>query len=367
MYFAESKNVRAILEKKPINGDYIETSRIVTLLSALEIILKNNIIGDIVQLGCESREISKYIIMMLDYYTTKNNNRDYHIYDGWENIAALNINDILDKNNNISDLVIKSGIKLSSFIDMYEKENIQCPIIHSGSLNTITSYPKKVAFVYLNTDMYENIITYNNIYNKISLGGCIVINNYPNKIGCNNVIKHLCINTVLQVNQHVIIIKNIEQIHKTHGMATIFDTITALYTKELVLNTYVILYGNNNNYRMVNHLLNFNQFKTFNEAFGDHLYYTPKKLIINLNDENNHILSLEIKENGKIKFTHIHPSYTQYTDLVYNDKIVQPYITNNYLNQNDLFGSFTQDDSSFKINLKSRMIELDGKGKIRII
>jgi O-methyltransferase len=157
------------------NGSGTICTKLVHLLGQLEIVLSSGIEGEVVELGCHFGGSSIFIRAMLDAFGST---KQFHVYDSW-----LGVPKPTDPDLN-TDQPFSEGACATyqgSLVENFEVRNLEVPVIHSGWFSEIPDdeYPSKIAFAFLDGDMYTS--TYeglSKIYSKVSLGGRIVLDDY---------------------------------------------------------------------------------------------------------------------------------------------------------------------------------------------
>tara|TARA_R110001632_G_C11226938_1_gene406149 strand:+ start:50 stop:808 length:759 start_codon:yes stop_codon:yes gene_type:complete len=149
-------------------------NQIYGVIHHLEEVLKNNIEGDIVELGCNVGTTSLFIKRCLEKHKS---NKNFHVYDSWEGLPEKLDSDfslIEGKNFNKGDCKIPREI----FVQTFQRSNLSLPEIHSGWFKEIddSEYPDKICFAFLDGDFYSSIIdSLEKIYHKMTKGGIIII------------------------------------------------------------------------------------------------------------------------------------------------------------------------------------------------
>ena len=157
---------------KPISG-MMTKHQIYGVIYYLDEIIRNNIEGDIVELGCN---IGTTSICIQKWLQLNNNIKKFHVYDSWEGLP-----DPVDEDeNNKARKFVKGDCKTNKevFIKNFKIRNLKLPIIHSGWFKDIpdSEYPSKICFAFLDGDFYTSIMdSLNKIYHKMVKGGIIII------------------------------------------------------------------------------------------------------------------------------------------------------------------------------------------------
>jgi len=144
------------------------------VLYHLEKVLKLNLEGDVVELGCNVGTTSINIRRLLDEYKS---DKEFHVYDSWQGLPKKLLVDV----NKNAKLQFKEGYCRTSkgiFEHVFKLKKLKKPIIHSGWFKEIPDkeYPDKICFAFLDGDFYSSIMdSLNKIYHKMVKGGIIII------------------------------------------------------------------------------------------------------------------------------------------------------------------------------------------------
>ena len=144
------------------------------VLYHLEKVLKLNLEGDVVELGCNVGTTSINIRRLLDEYKS---DKEFHVYDSWQGLPKkLSV----DVNRNGKIQFEKGYCRTSKkmFQYVFKLRKLKEPIIHSGWFKEIpdNEYPDKICFAFLDGDFYSSIMdSLNKIYHKMVKGGIIII------------------------------------------------------------------------------------------------------------------------------------------------------------------------------------------------
>jgi O-methyltransferase len=162
-YINNNPPISAMMTKTQIYG----------VIYHLNNVLKNNIEGDIVELGCNVGTTSIYIQKWLDMYKSS---KIFHVYDSWQGLPKKLEHDI-----SLENMQFREGscrISKKSFIYQFKTRKLVLPEIHSGWFKDIpdNEYPDKISFAFLDGDFYSSIMdSLNKIYHKMTKGGVIII------------------------------------------------------------------------------------------------------------------------------------------------------------------------------------------------
>jgi|SaaInlV_165m_DNA_1040744.scaffolds.fasta_scaffold59907_1 O-methyltransferase len=169
--------IKKILDETPIFTDMMTPTQHFIVLASLNNVLKNNISGSIVELGCNCGGTSIRISRLIDAY---NSSKSYHVYDTFMGLPMPNS----EKDNGINPDYKKGSMycPISRYANILEQLNVKkMPVIHQGLFAEINvdEYPNKICFAFFDGDIYDSIIdSFKAVWNKLSIGGLIVIDDY---------------------------------------------------------------------------------------------------------------------------------------------------------------------------------------------
>lgn len=167
------ENLKKYINDNPPVSTMMHRYEIYGVMYHLDKVLKSNIDGDIVELGCNVGTTSVYIREMLNKYKSS---KKYHVYDSWEGLPKKMEYDI-----GLGDRQFLEGqckTSKESFIQTFKTKNLVPPEIHSGWFKEIpdNEYPDKICFAFLDGDFYSSIMdSLNKIYHKVVKDGIIII------------------------------------------------------------------------------------------------------------------------------------------------------------------------------------------------
>lgn len=167
--------INNLIKNTPIVSNMVSIGHIENILSKLDIVIKNNVEGDVVELGCNVGTTSIFISQMINNFAS---NKNYHVYDSFEGLPEK-----VDKDLTNNDVYKKGSCKTTkdTFINNFNKLNLSIPFIHIGWFSEIPDeeYPEKISFAFFDGDFYTSILdSFEKVYYKVQKGGIIVIHDY---------------------------------------------------------------------------------------------------------------------------------------------------------------------------------------------
>jgi O-methyltransferase len=129
--------------------------------------------GDLVELGCHQGESSVLIQKIIDYYDPS---RRLHVYDSFQGLPATHAPD--------GDTPYSQGqlqAARETVVDNFRRYGLREPEIHAGWFEDTLpgGLPERIAFAYLDGDLYESIkVSLEHVYPRLSRGAICLIDDY---------------------------------------------------------------------------------------------------------------------------------------------------------------------------------------------
>ena len=167
--------VEEILKDRPYNSTMMTIPQVTLILEELDKVLKNNVEGDIVELGCNAGITSTYIQQVLDINNSK---KELHIYDSFCGLPEKKAPDIPADISNNEFHQGSMKVEIYNVIDNFIQAKVKMPTIHSGWFSEGV-YPEKIAFALFDGDLYQSIYdSFTQVFPKLSQGGVVCIHDY---------------------------------------------------------------------------------------------------------------------------------------------------------------------------------------------
>jgi O-methyltransferase len=169
-------NINAILKTTPIISNMVTPSQIKHILNNLNTVLKENIQGDVIELGCNVGTTSIFIRQLLDKHKSTKN---FSVYDSFEGLPPKLLEDETSLERQYKEGSCKTS--LETFIGNFKEHDLKEPDINVGWFKEIKDecYPDKVAFAFFDGDFYSSIIdSFDKVYHRLSPGARIIIHDF---------------------------------------------------------------------------------------------------------------------------------------------------------------------------------------------
>jgi O-methyltransferase len=136
-------------------------------------VLLSNVPGDIAELGCHSGLTGVILQKTMDFFKS---NKELHLYDSFQGLPEPTARDagVIFGQNDLS-------ANEQSVFENFDRFFVKRPMVHKGWFKETlpAGLPEKIAFAYLDGDMYESIMqSLQHVYPRMSSGGIAVIDDY---------------------------------------------------------------------------------------------------------------------------------------------------------------------------------------------
>ena len=139
-------------------------------------VIKHNISGDVVELGCALGNTSAFIAKTMQCFKS---DKEFHVFDSFQGLPAPTEED--GENN-----MLKEGeicAPMEQFVKNFIRSSGQChlPVIHEGWFKDTLAQglPDKISFAYVDADFYEpTLFALEQLYPRLSPGSVVYIDDY---------------------------------------------------------------------------------------------------------------------------------------------------------------------------------------------
>ncbi len=166
--------IDTLLEENTFLTTDIASHQLRFVLRCLDITLKKNLQGDIVELGCYEGTTSLFIRRVLDFYKP---DKQFFVYDSFERPLL---------NPHRANICLKQDelypqTEKKRFIRNFSDEGLELPIINEGWFADIPDekYPDKISFAFFGGDSYVSVTdSFVKTYHKLSPCSIVCVRNY---------------------------------------------------------------------------------------------------------------------------------------------------------------------------------------------
>lgn len=177
--------IEQMLAKYPLISDQVSKDQVRVILTELEKVIDNGIVGDIVEFGCYIGTTSLFIRRFLDtrirpsVIATTYHTKVFHVYDSFKGLPEKT-----EKDQSHAGDQFKAGelaVSKKDFIRHHQKAGLSLPIIHKGWFRDLTDddLPNQICFAFLDGDFYKSIRdSLKLVLPRMQKGGVIVVDDY---------------------------------------------------------------------------------------------------------------------------------------------------------------------------------------------
>jgi len=173
-------NPQQFLAGELIITDQMTAERMRVVCDNLEMVLGQNVPGDIVEFGCYAGTTSLFIRRLLDTYH-QSDTRRFHVYDSFEGLPEKGRQDMAAGGEDFQ--AGKLSVSKNDFIRQFKAASLRLPVIHKGWFSELPaeSVPGTIAFAFLDGDFYHSIIdSLRLVWPRLSEQGILLIDDYKN-------------------------------------------------------------------------------------------------------------------------------------------------------------------------------------------
>lgn len=169
---------KKLLKKNRIISDQINSDELAVFLGELEKVLKNNVDGDVVEMGCYEGTSALFEARLIELLAPE---KRLWLYDSFEGLPEKTNEDISET----GELFIGGALRASKarLERNFHKANLEIPEIKKTWFFELDpeDLPGSICFAFLDGDFYESIMdSLNLVWPKMSKGSVIVIDDYEN-------------------------------------------------------------------------------------------------------------------------------------------------------------------------------------------
>lgn len=167
-----------LLSQFPIISDQIERPALNAVLSHLEAVVKQGVVGDVVELGCYIGTTTVFLRRLLNEYDP-GEVRQLYAYDSFSGLPPKTTLDSSGTGEQFQGGEL--AVSKKQFLQEFHKARLKPPITIKAWFKDLTAaqLPATVAFAFLDGDFYDSIIdSLRLIWPRLAVGGIITIDDY---------------------------------------------------------------------------------------------------------------------------------------------------------------------------------------------
>ena len=167
-----------LVAKYSLVSDQVSKQEITIVLNQLQQVLSNDVVGDVVELGCYKGATSLFLARLLKECLS---NKKLWLYDSFQGLPEKSPKDDVQLGDSfqVGELAATKAEVLRNFAHA----NLSRPIIKKGWFSDLTDadLPPEICFAYLDGDYYDSIVdSFRLCQNKLTPGAVVVVDDYTN-------------------------------------------------------------------------------------------------------------------------------------------------------------------------------------------
>ncbi len=169
---------KLLIKNHRIISEQIKADELEVLLRELELVLQNNVEGDVVELGCYEGTSALFFQRMIEELAP---DKKLWLYDSFEGLPDKTKEDISESGNLFKQGALKAS--KARLAKNFFKANLIVPEIKKAWFYELDpeDLPDKICYAFLDGDFYESIMdSLKLVWPKMSEGSVIVVDDYEN-------------------------------------------------------------------------------------------------------------------------------------------------------------------------------------------
>jgi O-methyltransferase len=168
-----------LLKNYPIISDQVTREELGRILELFEKILKKNVEGDVIEMGCYVGTTTLFLRRLLLSYKS---DKILHAYDSFAGLPPKTTEDESPAGEQF-----KAGelyAQRSVFIRNFKQAGLPLPVMHKGWFSELTSddMPVKISFAFLDGDFYDSIHdSLKLVWPRLTPGAIVVVDDYQSE------------------------------------------------------------------------------------------------------------------------------------------------------------------------------------------
>ncbi len=168
-----------LLGKYPILSDQVSREELVKILSSLENVLRSNVDGDVVELGCYVGTTTLFLRRLLQQHGS---DKVLHAYDSFAGLPPKTAQDASPVGEQFK--VGELRAQKSEFIRHFKQAGLPLPVMHKAWFSDLTpdDMPERIAFAFLDGDFYNSIHdSLKLVWPRLAEGAVVVVDDYQSE------------------------------------------------------------------------------------------------------------------------------------------------------------------------------------------
>lgn len=168
-----------LLGKYPILTSQVNREELVKILAVLEDVLKHDVAGDVVELGCY---VGTTTLFLRRFLLQHGSDKALHAYDSFAGLPPKTTEDASPAGEQFKAGELRAPKQ--EFVKHFRQAGLPLPIIHKAWFSELTpdDMPDKIAFAFLDGDFYSSIYdSLKLVWPRLSEGAVVVVDDYQSE------------------------------------------------------------------------------------------------------------------------------------------------------------------------------------------
>jgi len=168
-----------LLRNHPIITEQVTRAELIKILSSLEDVLKRDVSGDVVELGCYVGTTTLFLQRLLLQH---NSGKALHAYDSFAGLPPKTAEDASPVGEQFQAGELKAPKQ--EFVKHFKQAGLPLPIIHKAWFGNLTldDMPDRIAFAFLDGDFYDSIRdSLKLVWPRLTEGAIIIVDDYQSE------------------------------------------------------------------------------------------------------------------------------------------------------------------------------------------
>ncbi len=168
-----------LLKNYPIISDQVTREELGRILELFEKSLKNNIEGDVVELGCYVGTTTLFLSRLLLAHKSA---KTLHAYDSFEGLPPKTTKDESPAGEQFKAGELRA--QRSVFVKHFKQAGLPLPVMHKAWFSDLTpdDMPEKISLAFLDGDFYESIHdSLTLVWPRLAKGAIVIVDDYQSE------------------------------------------------------------------------------------------------------------------------------------------------------------------------------------------
>jgi O-methyltransferase len=168
-----------LLKIYPIISDQVTREELGLILGLFENVLKKNIKGDVIEMGCYVGTTTLFLRRLL---MSHKSDKILHVYDSFEGLPAKTTKDKSPAGEQFKAGELRA--QRSAFVKHFKQAGLPLPVMHKAWFSDLTprDMPERIAFAFLDGDFYGSIQdSLKLVWPRLVEGAIVIVDDYQSE------------------------------------------------------------------------------------------------------------------------------------------------------------------------------------------